>query len=163
MSYVAIIYISDLEKRQPGLPFGMRSDRAFYYPIERPKPMKGELAKVELDAVVLKKGTNFVDASAWEAVNKHPANEIDLARLTKFNAISIHIPDNPQQAAKDTTDFADESVVQELVESSNDLEWLRLCLNVDRRIPIRKLISDRIKDIDEEISAMRQRMSVALT
>ena len=160
MTYLAIIYNPEAEKRQPGLPFGMRGDRLFYYLIERPK-IKGstEREKIELDSVVLRKGTNFIDISTWELVKKHPANEPDLARLTKFKAIVIHTPDDPAIAAKDTTDFADESVVQELVENISDIEWLKLSINVDRRIPIRKLISDRLKDIDEETSANRQRIS----
>ncbi|MCC5618181.1 hypothetical protein LC605_24470 [Nostoc sp. CHAB 5836] len=160
MTYLAIIYNQDAEKRQPGLPFGMRGDRLFHYVIDRPK-IKGEREKVEVDGVVLKKGTNFVDAIAWEAVKKHPSNELDLQRLTKLNAIVVYIPDDPETAAKDTTDFADESIVQELVENISDVEWLKLSINVDRRIPVRKLISDRLKDIDEETSAMRQRISAS--
>ena len=162
MTYLAIIYHPEAEKRQPGLPFGMRGDRLFYFPIERPK-IKGstEREKIELDAAVLRKGTNFVDTLTWEAIKKHPANEPDLLRLTKFGAIIVYSPDEPATAAKDTTDFADELVVQELVENISDVEWLKLSINVDRRISVRKLISDRLKDIDEEASANRQRISAS--
>lgn len=161
MTYLAIIYNPEAEKRQLGLPFGMRGDRLFYFPVERPKVNKGEREKIELDAVVLKKGTNFIEAIAWDSVKKHSANESDLARLVKFGAIIVYTPDEPISAAKDTTDFADESIVQELVENTSDVEWLKLSINVDRRITVRKLISDRLKDIDEEASANRQRISAS--
>jgi hypothetical protein len=161
MTYFAIIYNPESEKRQLGLPFGMRGDRVFFYPLDRPK-VKGEREKAELDTVVLKKGTNFIDAIAWDSVKKHVSNEPDIARLSKLQAITVYTPDDPENAAKDTTDFADESVVQELVENITDMDWLKLCINVDRRIPIRKLIGDRLKDLDEEKAAMRQRISSPL-
>jgi hypothetical protein len=160
MSYTAIIYSPEFEKAS-GLPFGVKGDRIFYYQIERPKPQKGEKEKVELESIVLKKGTNFIDAEAWQAVSIHPSNESELTRLVRLRAITIYTPDNPESCGKDTTDFAEESTVQELVENSKDLEWLGLCLNVDRRLNVRKLISERIKDLNEEIASQRQRVAAS--
>ncbi|MBN3946457.1 MAG: hypothetical protein HWQ38_08165 [Nostoc sp. NMS7] len=162
MTYLAIIYNPEMEKRQLGLPFGMRGDRLFYYQIDRPKTKTPERERVELGSVILRKGTNFVDAFEWGAVNDHLSNKPDIARLTKFGAIAVYPPDDPVTAAKDTTDFADESIVQELVENISDVDWLKLSVNVDRRIPVRKLIGDRLKDIDQAASAMRQRISMPI-
>ncbi len=160
MSYTSVIYSPEFEKAT-GLPFGVKGDRIFYYQIERPKPQKGEKERVEIESITLRKGTNFIDTDAWEAVGKHSSNEDELARLIKLRAITIYTPDDPQQCGKDTTDFADEMTVQELVENSKDLEWLGLCLNVDRRLNVRKLISDRIRELKEEISAQRQRVAAS--
>jgi hypothetical protein len=166
MSYLAIIYFPENERRQPGLPFGMRGDRLFNYQVERAAPKKtngNTLEKIEQESIVLRRGLNFVEAEGWEGVQRHPVNVEAINLLLKLQALIIHTPDSPELAAKDSTDFADESVVQELVENCANQDWLNLCLNCDRRIPIRQVITNRLKDLAEEESVRRQQMVGAMS
>ena len=168
MSYIAIIYRPENERRNSGMPFGMRGDRLFWYKIDHGEATattlkKGAatvLEKIEQDAVALKKGVNFVQAAAWEAATKFSVNEAEIKRLEKSpQAIIVYAPDDPENCAQDTTDFADEMTVQELVEASYDVDWLNLSLNSDRRIPVRKAIDARLRELQEEASIRKQRMA----
>lgn len=177
MSYVAIIYYPENEKRSSGLPFGMRGDRQFWYTLNAPSPQgkattkkseeaatsltenyRNTIKPIELDAVTLKKGTNFINAEAWKLASSESQNIADINRLLKISALRIYTPDNPEVAGKDSSDFADVSVVDELVNNSSDSDWLTLCLNVDRRIEVRQIIDLRLKDIREEEAARMQRI-----
>lgn len=159
MTYIAAIYTPENEKKRAGLPFGLRGDRLFNYVIERPAIAKGKSdPRIEQDAVPLRRGLNLIPSESWVNVQKHEANAEEIARLMKSGCLVIYTPDSPETAGKDTQDFADTEVIQQLVEYSRSIDWLTLSMNVDRRPEVRKLISDRLKDLREEENIMRQNM-----
>ena len=162
MSYFAIAYQPEREKSRQ-MPFGVRGARLFNYQIERPtaakKDSKLSLAdRIEIEVVTLSKGTNFIDADKWNSVLKHEVNQIAIANLVKCGALTVHTP-TAEFPVRDTTDFEDVGIIQELAENSKDVDWLSLSLNVDRRPEVRKLLADRLRDIQDEVAAMSQTIS----
>lgn len=162
MSYFAIAYQPEREKSRQ-IPFGVRGARLFNYQIERPtaakKDSKLTLAdRVEIEVVTINKGTNFIDTDKWNSVLKHEINQTVINGLIKCGALVVHVP-TAENPVRDTTDFEDITVIQELAENSKDVDWLSLSLNVDRRPEVRKLLADRLKDIQDEVAAMSQTMT----
>lgn len=162
MSYFAIAYQPEREKSRQ-MPFGVRGARLFNYQIERPtaakKDSKLTLAdRVEIEVVTINKGTNFIDTDKWNSVLKHEVNQVVINNLIKCGALAIYTP-TAEFPVRDTTDFEDIAIIQELAENSKDVDWLSLSLNVDRRPEVRKLLADRLKDIQDEVAAMSQTMS----
>lgn len=162
MSYFAIAYQPEREKSRQ-IPFGVRGARLFNYQIERPtaakKDSKLTLAdRVEIEVVTINKGTNFIDTDKWNSVLKHEINQTVINGLIKCGALVVHTP-TAENPVRDTTDFEDITVIQELAENSKDVDWLSLSLNVDRRPEVRKLLADRLKDIQDEVAAMSQTMT----
>lgn len=150
---IAVIYDPKAEKRKAGLPFGSLGDREFFYLVTRLQPgrKKGE-EEILLKPVCLKPGTNFVEATEWQNVVALEVNAKEITSLVRDRVLTVYEPDSE---ANDITAFADEDAVAEIIENTNDRDRLDLWLRVENRtgdngaIDVRRLIADRIHEIDE--------------
>lgn len=148
---VAVLYDPTAEKRRPGLPFGSKGDREFFYPIIQPGRKKGEEA-IQLKPLCLKSGANFVDSEVWEKITAVDVNLADINQLAKDRVLTIY---QSEGVANDITAFADEDAVTHIIENTGDRDRLDLWLRVESRtgddggLDVRRLISDRIRELDE--------------
>lgn len=150
---IAVIYDPKAEKRRPGLPFGTLGDREFFYLVTRLNPgrKKGE-EEILLKPVCLKSGTNFLEAQEWQNVLGLEVNAKEIQALVRDRVLTVYEPDSE---ANDITAFADEDAVTEIIENTNDRDRLDLWLRVENRtgdndsLNVRKLIADRIHELDE--------------
>lgn len=156
--YFVVIYYPDMEKRSPGMPFGMKGDRQFWFTDSEVVPEASKLVRIELQAVTLKRGTNFIDGISWSKAKLSPNNIGIIKELKKHSAIVEYEP-SPEVQAQETADFEDIDTVSEIVANCNDLHWLQVCLHSDKRMDVRKLIGERIRELEDIIASHRQKVA----
>lgn len=167
MSYFVVLYFPERESAK-GLPFGLRGSRLFNYQIDRGQPASKSSGKVspadrvEIETVAVNKGANWIDGKAWDSVNSHEVNKTVITKLLQTGALKIFAPDTPETAVKDSTDFCDIGVIQEIAGNTKDVDWLSLSQMVERRPEVRTLLAQRLQEIQEEVAAMSQKLNGAI-
>jgi hypothetical protein len=169
MSYSAIVYYPDRERKTATQPFGTRGARLFNYQIDRgnsnPAPKKGGLTladRVEIEIVAIAKGTNFIESQKWEAVAKEVVNQPEIEKLTSIGALKIFIPD-AEITRNRSSDFSSIEDLQEIIDNSKDVDWLSLSLKIDQRADVSTMLANRLKEIEEEVAAMSQQLNSGAT
>ena len=165
MSYVAIVYYPDREKKTPTQPFGMRGSRIFNYQIDRGNPEPAQKKRtltladrVEIETVAIAKGSNFIKAADWEAINKEAANAPEIEKLISLGALKIFTPD--AEIIRDrSSDFSSIDDLQEIIDNSKNVDWLSLSLKIDQRADVCTMLALRLKEIEDEVTAMSQQLN----
>lgn len=162
--YVQVVYLPQNEPKTKGMPFGNQGDLVLSFSKKVPTPSNGSGKNrnepVEMDFVALHKGTNEIDVAQWEAAINHPFTATEIKRLMSKNCIFVYKPDEGK-IGRDTTDFASFEDVEQIVSYCNDVEWLTLSMQVDRRSherdggDVRRLIQERLIEIEERKNIVR--------
>lgn len=131
---------------------GQRGKQIFSYALNRQTQAGGrgskKIEEVELGQLVLNRGVNFVDAAEWAKVEAMPTNESPLKWMKTKGALLIYAPDADEPVGA-TSDYADISTVADIVNNCEDVDWLRRSLARDQRRPVFELISQQLKEIEE--------------
>lgn len=104
---------------------------------------------LELERIVLAPGTQLVNQQMWEKAKKHPSTGLQIARMEKKGVVRV-IYSNPQSnfQTKTTLDFETDDAM-DMVNSSLDAEWLRLCIAKDNRSAVYNKCVERLKVVEE--------------
>lgn len=143
--------------------FGQRSSFLFFYAIARDAAVrKGRRTdEVEMQILELKKGVNFIEEETWTQISNHGKNSEVIAQMLRKNALAVYKPD-AEDVVGSTSDFTDLSVVADILQATDDAEWIQRSIARDKRKEVFKLGSDRIKEIQEDKADRRQQGAMSL-
>lgn len=122
----------------------------YRFPIAKGAGVKGgkDLKTVEmsLNGEFLTPGPNFLDRDSYEAMRQNPYWE----RCVRLRVIEVVDPQPESRGTGTTADF-DLANAYTLIETSADTEWLKRSLNKDDRTEVQGWISDRLKEIEDQL------------
>lgn len=104
---------------------------------------------LEVDRIVLGPGTQLVNEMLWEKMKNHAPTGKEIARMEKKGVIRLmrsQFQSNFQ--TKTTLDFELDDAL-EMIDSSLDVDWLRLCIAKDNRSQVYNACVKRVEVVEE--------------
>lgn len=151
LSYVMLVYEPERDAPMTG---GFRRNGVMRLPMPKTPDEKAQArgqSELELEAVSLAPGSdNIVSLKTLKAMEGNPF----FASCLRRKVLSIHhavIPANGK-ITHTTADFRDLDIALQLIELSNNEEWLNTCIIKDDREGITQACRDRISEIQSSLN-----------
>jgi len=139
-THVTIVFNPTLVKRE-GL---------FRFPV--PVAATGKEPVVELNGKIpfLTPGSNLIEVEVYEAMSKSAYFD----RFVKNGVLKVFIPEIPEggRVTGTSADYANLQDAVDIIEQSNDVEWIQRCLAKDDRDGIATACQNRIAAIQSELN-----------
>ena len=119
----------------------------FPYNNQTPKAAKEGRVEMSLGGDFLTPGPNFLSDEDYNGMKTNPFWD----RCLKRGIIEVIAPLETNRNTGTTVDF-EASDASLLIETTQDIEWLKRSLNKDERPDIQNFLVERIKDLEAEIA-----------